>query len=64
MLLHDYFPHLKPLWANGTVIPGPYLALERLRREGAALAAVPLGALPWATKLDSTLTSLALLARQ
>ena len=64
VLLHDYFPSLKPLWSNGMVIPGPYLAIERLRREGAALLAVPLGALPWATKLDSNVTSLALLARE
>lgn len=64
VLLHDYFPSLKPLWSNGKVIPGPCLAFERLRRERAELTAVPLGALPWATKLDSNVTSLALLARE
>ena len=63
ILLHDYFPSLKPLWSNGMVIPGPFLAVERLSREGAGLTAVPLAALPWPTKLNSRVTSLALLAR-
>lgn len=30
ILLHDYFPDLKPLWRNGLVISGPFLAVERL----------------------------------
>jgi predicted O-methyltransferase YrrM len=61
ILLHDYFPALKPLWSNGTVIQGPWLAVERLRSEGAKIKAVPLGDLPWQTKLGSRTTSLALL---
>ncbi len=63
ILLHDYFPHLKPLWSNGAVIPGPFLATERFREEGANLAVLPLGELPWPTKLQSNITSLALLLR-
>jgi len=63
ILLHDYFPRLNPLWSNGKVILGPYLATERLRVEGVALKAVPLGQLPWPTKLQSNMTSLALLLR-
>lgn len=63
ILLHDYFPDLKPLWSNGTVIPGPFLATERLREEGVNLAVLPLGELPWPTKLQSNVTSLALLLR-
>ncbi|MFP4501380.1 MAG: class I SAM-dependent methyltransferase [Candidatus Hydrogenedentota bacterium] len=63
ILLHDYFPKLKPLWSNGSVIPGPFLANERLAREGANLVVLPLGALPWPTKLQSNVTSLALLLR-
>jgi predicted O-methyltransferase YrrM len=61
VLLHDYFPGLKPLWSNGAMIPGPCLAVERLLSEGAELAVHPLGALPWPTKLNSNVTSLALL---
>lgn len=64
ILLHDYFPGLKPLWTNGTVIPGPLLAIERLAEEGADVAVVPLGTLPWPTKEGSNVTSLALLLRK
>jgi predicted O-methyltransferase YrrM len=63
ILLHDYFPGLKPLWSNGRVIPGPFLAVQRLAAEGAEITALPLGALPWPTKLGSNVTSLALLSR-
>jgi predicted O-methyltransferase YrrM len=59
ILLHDFFPREKPLWSNGVVIPGPWRAVERLRREGAAIDVWPLGALPWPTKLRSHVTSLA-----
>jgi predicted O-methyltransferase YrrM len=63
ILLHDYYPGHRRLWSNGVVIPGPCLAVERLRAEGAGLTVLPLGELPWTTKLDSRVTSLALLAR-
>lgn len=61
ILLHDYFPGLKPLWNDGSLIPGPCLAIERLCNEGARLRVLPLGELPWPTKLGSRATSLALL---
>jgi predicted O-methyltransferase YrrM len=60
ILLHDYFPNGKPLWSNDSIIDGPYLATERLIREGANIVIIPLGALPWSTKLNSNITSLAL----
>jgi predicted O-methyltransferase YrrM len=60
IVLHDYFPDLRPLWSDGSVIPGPWLATERLRNEGVTLAVVPLGELPWRTKLESHATSLAM----
>jgi len=63
ILLHDMFPDLRPLWSDGKVIPGPWLAIERLRREGAALQVTPLGELPWTTKQGSRRTSLAILTR-
>ncbi|HXG23382.1 MAG TPA: class I SAM-dependent methyltransferase, partial [Chthonomonadales bacterium] len=63
ILLHDYFPNMKPLWSNGAVIPGPFLATERFRREGVNVTVLPLGRLPWPTKLESHVTSLALLLR-
>lgn len=64
ILLHDYFPLLTPLWSNGSLIPGPFLATERLAKEGANLVVLPLGRLPWPTKLQSNVTSLALLLRK
>lgn len=64
ILLHDYFPRLRPLWSDGSVIPGPYLAARRLMAEDARLKVAPLGRLPWPTKLESNVTSLALLVRR
>jgi predicted O-methyltransferase YrrM len=63
ILLHDYFPKNRPLWNNGSLIPGPYLGTERLRSEGAEIKVIPLGQLPWPTKLESRITSLAILSR-
>jgi predicted O-methyltransferase YrrM len=63
IVLHDYFPGAKPLWSNAKVIPGPFMAIEQLRREGAGISALPLGELPWPTKLGSNVTSLAVLSR-
>jgi len=60
ILLHDYFPDLTPLWPDGRVLPGSWLAVQRLRREGARLTVLPLGDLPWATKQGTRRTSLAL----
>jgi hypothetical protein len=64
VLLHDYFPYLKALWSDGSVIPGPHIAIERLCSEGANLEVLPLGRLPWPTKLSSNITSLAVLTRR
>jgi predicted O-methyltransferase YrrM len=64
ILLHDYFPNLVPLWSDGKVISGPWLALERLKREGLRARPLPLGALPWPTKLNSNSSSLCLLTRE
>ncbi|MEO0794271.1 MAG: class I SAM-dependent methyltransferase [Verrucomicrobiota bacterium] len=63
ILLHDYFPGMKPLWNDGSALPGPYMAVERLRKEGLKVEALPLGELPWPTKRESNVTSLALLLR-
>ena len=63
ILLHDYFLQNRPIWKNNSVIPGPYMATERLIEEGADIRITPLGALPWPTKQDSNFTSLALCTR-
>ena len=63
LLLHDYFPGLRPLWSDGSVVPGPCLATERLKDEGADITVNSLGELPWPTKLQSNVTSLALVTK-
>lgn len=63
ILLHDYYPDARPLFADGNIIAGPCHALARAMREQPSLTVLPLGALPWATKLGSNVTSLALVAR-
>ncbi len=61
ILLHDYYPCGQPIWSNGTTVHGPWMAIERLRSEGAPIQVVPFGELPWETKLNSKCSSLALL---
>jgi hypothetical protein len=63
ILLHDFFPGLRPLWPDGKVIDGPQLAVQQLQRAGWPLDVLPLGDLPWPTKLGTSKTSLALLGR-
>jgi predicted O-methyltransferase YrrM len=63
LLLHDYFPQLRPLWPRGKVIDGPARAVRRLQRAGWPIKVRPLGELPWPTKEGSRRTSLALLGR-
>jgi predicted O-methyltransferase YrrM len=63
IVLHDFFPNRRPLWSDRKVIPGPFLAVERLRSEAPGIDVLPLGALPWPTKQGSRVTSLAVLSR-
>ena len=62
IVLHDYFSDNRPLFANDPAISGPYLAVERLREEGAALSVQPFGALPWRTRVGSHMTTLAVVS--
>jgi len=64
ILLHDYYPNMEPLWSDGLVIPGPFLSIKRLQDEGSKLVPLPLDTLPWPTKLNSNVSSLALLLAQ
>jgi predicted O-methyltransferase YrrM len=63
IVLHDYFPDGRPLWPDGSALCGPFTAAEKVRATGVAIKVIPLGALPWPTKLDSHVTSLAVIAR-
>ncbi len=60
ILLHDYFPKNKPLWPNIRISPGPFLAGKRVLAENKRVRILPLGELPWPTKLNSNFTSLAM----
>lgn len=64
ILLHDYYPSGKALFPNGSIIYGPYRALERIMGEAPALQICPLGKLPWPTKQGSNMTSLAFVAQK
>lgn len=63
ILLHDYYPDAKPLFKDGNIIAGPFMALDRIMRENKAIKVLPLGDLPWETKQGLRVTSLALVTR-
>lgn len=60
IMLHDYYPDGKALFSDHKITAGPWLAAKRLQREGAQFRIIPLGSLPWPTKLGSTTTVLAM----
>jgi predicted O-methyltransferase YrrM len=64
VLLHDFFPGGSRLWPQTDPLLGPWLAVERLRAEGLNVRVIPLGTLPWPTKLGTHVTSLAILTRE
>jgi predicted O-methyltransferase YrrM len=64
ILLHDYYPHAKPLFPDGDIIAGPFRALARIARENPGITARPIGSLPWPTKQGSHVTSLALVTKK
>lgn len=64
ILLHDYYPHARPLFPDGNVISGPCRAMQRIVRENTKIEVKPLGALPWETKQGSHMTSLALVTQK
>ena len=43
ILFHDYYPNFKPISGVKNMIPGPALAVERLRSEGVRMKALPFG---------------------
>ena len=64
ILLHDFFPSCQPLWANNSIVPGPFMAVNRIIKEQKNIQVKSLGSLPWPTKLDSNITSLALILQK
>lgn len=66
LMLHDYYWSREAMRENYWPIPGPYLAVERLRKENAGLAVAPGDTLPWpdALGLEGRGLTCALLARE
>ncbi len=63
IILHDYFPNGRPLFAGDPAISGPYLGMRRLIEENPKIKVVPLGDLPWPTKKGVNTTSLAVVLK-
>lgn len=59
ILLHDFYPNEIAIFPTGTVIPGPSLAVGRIRNEVPDIRISPLGELPWETKQGIQKTTLA-----
>ncbi len=64
ILLHDYYPGGQALFPDGNIISGPYMALERIKKETPLIDVLPLGELPWPTKQGTNMTSLALVVKK
>jgi|GEM_PF-951324 cephalosporin hydroxylase len=64
ILLHDYFSVGKSANPNNDFNSGPYLGIQRHINEGANIIVKPFGELPWTTKMNSKITSLALLLKK
>jgi predicted O-methyltransferase YrrM len=62
IVLHDYFPDLKPIFRDPP-LPGPFLALSHLRKQHPSLAVQTFAPLPWPTKHGTHRTCLALVVR-
>jgi predicted O-methyltransferase YrrM len=63
ILLHDYYHDAAPLFPRKATITGPFQALRRVHRENPVIEVLPLGGLPWPTKVGTNMTSLAVLAQ-
>jgi predicted O-methyltransferase YrrM len=63
ILLHDFYADGKRIYPNGMVVPGPFLAAQRVHSEFPHLNFVPFRELPWETKQGVRKTSLAIVSR-
>ena len=64
ILLHDYYPDAKPLFSDGKIIPGPFRAMDRIKRKNNNICVQPFGELPWPTRPGSNMTNLAVVTRK
>jgi len=64
ILLHDYFPFGKKLWDKREAIFGPYEGVKKICNENPTIKCMPFGNLPWQTKLNSNISSLAIIYKE
>lgn len=62
VLLHDYYPDVKPMFDGWEPISGPCMGVKHFQKEN-AIKVLPLGEFPWATRSGSCFTSLAVVTR-
>lgn len=63
IILNNFSSQGQPLWIDQVLLLRPWSAVARFGSENAYNQVVPLGELPWLTKLGSQVTSLAVLSR-
>lgn len=63
VLLHDFYPEGKAIYPGGVIVPGPFVAAQRVSKEFPSVKFIPLGELPWETKQGVRRTSLAVVGR-
>ena len=61
ILLHDFYPYYKIIFNNRIVVPGPYAAFEKIKKNLKNLNFIPFDNLPWNTKNNNNVSSLALI---
>src|SRR5882724_7348975 len=59
-----FYPEGTKIYPDGMVVPGPFVAAQRIHHEIPKLNFLPLGELPWETKQGVRKTSLALVSRK
>ncbi len=64
ILLHDYYPNGEALFPDGSIIYGPYRAMERIAKENSDITTINLSPLPWESKQGSVNTSLTIISRK
>lgn len=64
IVLHDYYPDLKPLWScRSKITAGPFKAVRKIRQKEPRIDAISLNDLPWVNWEPSHKTTLAVLTR-
>lgn len=63
VILNNYYPDGKALFTGEAAVYGPYLGMRRVMSEHKDVHVIPLGELPWPTRPDSAMTTLAVVVK-